>query len=484
MDAESLQRGRLPETADWDFPDEMLFDAQALALAYRFEPGRDGDGVTLEVPLALLPRLKVEQFEWLVPGLLPEKVLAMLKLLPKASRRELLPLAECARGFLAEGGRESGSLVNALREFLRSHRGVDVPGDAWRWQRLEAKLAPYLLMNFRVIDEHGACLDEARDLLRLQARLIEHAADPIKPLASDGFTREGLRDWVVDALPAVVEERRNGRLMRGFPALVDRGQSVALALFASAESAAESHALGVRRLFAIGAARETRKLVRALGHLEAMELMHAMLPAAPEYLDVPGSGAELGSAIMARALERAMPDAAQVRDEVGFRRAAKEAGAGLWPAAERIAELVRGILEEHRSLMAVRREQGATLPAASLADVDEQLAHLMFRGFVHATPDEALDNYPRYLAALRVRLEKLRRGGAGDSRKLAGITPLWQRFTARAAGHAMRGRRDPELAHYRWMLEEYRISLFAQELGTVLRVSPKRLEDQWREVSL
>lgn len=116
--------------------------------------------------------------------------------------------------------------------------------------------------------------------------------------------------------------------------------------------------------------------------------------------------------------------------------------------------------------------------------MDEQLAHLMFRGFVHATPDEALDNYPRYLAALRLRLEKLRRGGAGDNRKLAGIVPLWQRFTARAADHALRGRRDPELTHYRWMLEEYRISLFAQELGTTLRVSPKRLESQWREVSL
>ena len=484
MDPESLQRGHLPETADWDFPDEMQFEEQALALAYRFEPGCDDDGVTLQVPLALLPRLKIEQFEWLVPGLLPEKVLAMLKLLPKASRRELLPLAECARGFLAEGARGSGSLANALREFLRSHRGIHVPEDAWRWQRLEAKLEPYLLMNFRVIDEHGECLEGARDLLRLQARLIGRAADPVKPLASDGFTREGLRDWVVGALPAVVEERRNGRLMRGFPALADRGRSVALALFPSAESAAESHAVGVRRLFAIGAARETRKLVRGLAHLEAMELMHAMLPAAPEYLEVPESGAGLGGAIMARALERAMPGAAEIRDEVGYRRAAKEAVAGLWPAAERIGELVGAILEEHRSLMAVRREQGGTLPAASLADVDEQLAHLMFRGFVHVTPDEALDNYPRYLAALRVRLEKLRRGGAGDRRKLAGIVPLWQRFTARAADHAMRGRRDPELAHYRWMLEEYRISLFAQELGTALRVSPKRLESQWREVSL
>ena len=485
MDPESLARGRLPETADRDFPDEVPFEGLALTLVYRFEPGHDADGVTLEVPLAVLPRLKVEQFEWLVPGLLLEKVLAMLKLLPKACRRELLPLAGCANAFVADGGGGSGSLANALREFLRNHRGVEVPEDAWRWQRLEAKLEPYLLMNFRVVAGQGACLDGARDLLRLQARLAGPAADlPAQPLADDGFSREGLRDWVVGALPQVVEERRNGRLTRGFPALADRGQSVALSLFASAESAAESHADGVRRLFAIGAARETRKLLRGLDGLDAMELMHAMLPAAPDYARLPESGAELGGAIVARAIALAMPDAGQIRDQAGYRRAAKEASGRLWPAAEGIGELVRGILQEHRSLMAVRGEQAATLPAASLADVDEQLAHLMFRGFVHATPDEALNNYPRYLAALRVRLEKLRRGGAGDNRKLAGIVPLWQRFTARAADHASRGRRDPELARYRWMLEEYRISLFAQELGTTLRVSPKRLESQWREVSL
>jgi ATP-dependent helicase HrpA len=134
--------------------------------------------------------------------------------------------------------------------------------------------------------------------------------------------------------------------------------------------------------------------------------------------------------------------------------------------------------------MAVRREDGSTLPAESLADVDEQMAHLLFRGFLCVIPDAALDNYRRYQSALRVRLEKLRRGGAGDSRKLAAIAPLWKQFTLRAADHASRGRQDPELARFRWMLEEYRISLFAQELGTAVRVSPERLESQWRKVSL
>ena len=485
MAPETLQRRCLPENTERDYPDEILFEQQAMPLIYHFEPGRADDGVTLETSFELLPRLNAEQFEWLVPGLLAEKVLAMLKLLPKASRRELLPLADCAREFMAAGVAAGGTLANALREFLRSHRGVDVPEDAWRWRRLAQRLAPHLLMNFRVIGEDGACLEECRDLLRLQLRLAEYQGQSTRPAVHAGYSREGLRDWVIDPLPEVVEERRNGRLVRGYPALADEGQSVALGLFPSAESAAESHTRGVRRLFAIGAAREMRKLVRALPALQTMELVHAMLPAAPQYLQVPESaGGELARAIMARAVERAMPGAGEIREKAEFRRAAAQAGACLWPAAEGVCGLIQGILDEHRSLMAERLERESTLPADSLADVDEQMAHLLFRGFVHVIPDEALGNYRRYLAALRVRLEKLQRGGAGDSRKLAGIAPLWKRFTMRAADHAMRGHRDPELNRYRWMLEEYRISVFAQEQGTALRVSPERLDSQWRKVSL
>jgi ATP-dependent helicase HrpA len=485
MDPERLKRVPLPESTSRDFPDALEFEQQSIALVYRFEPGRDEDGVTVEIPVELLSRVRIEPFEWLVPGLLGEKVLAMLKLLPKASRRELLPLTDCTRDFLSDGARESGSLANALREFLRSHRGVDVPEDAWHRSRLEAKLAPHLLMNFRVIDGEGACLDESRDLLRLQARLAAYSPPVTAPAARSGYPREGLRDWVMDTLPPLVEECIDGRLVRGYPALAERASSVVLDLFPSAEAATEVHAAGVRRLYALGASREMRKLTRRIPNLSTMELVHAMLPTAPEYVVTANTaGAGLADAIMDRAVERAMPEAGGIRDEASFRRATAAADTALWAGAESIGGLIHDILEEHRSLVALRREGESILPAASLADIDEQLAHLVFRGFVHATPDEALENYPRYLAALRLRLDKLRRGGAGDSRKLAAIAPLWERFTARAAEHARRGRCDAELARYRWMLEEYRISLFAQELGTAFRVSPNRLDSQWRKVSL
>ena len=485
MDPESLARGRLPEGAERDFPDALEFEQRALALVYRFDPGRGDDGVTLEIPLELLSRIKAETLEWLVPGLLGEKVLAMLKLLPKVSRRELLPLAECARQFMDEGARGSGTLANALREFLRSRRGVEVPADAWRRERVHAKLAPHLLMNVRVLGADASVLGEGRDLLRLQARLAPASETRAETTRRSGYVREGLRDWVVDTIPAVVEEHVDGRLVRGYPALADRGESVALDLFASAEAAAQAHAAGVRRLYILGASRELRRRLRKLPNLDNLELLHAMLPPAPDYLDCEALPAEsMGRAILDRAVEAAMPGAAEIRDLASYRQAAAAADATLWPGAESLAELVHRLLETQRALTARMRELGDLVPAASLADIEEHMAHLLFRGFVLGTPCEALENYPRYLEALRLRLDKLARGGAGDERKLAAVAPLWNRFTARAAEHASRARKDTELERYRWMLEEYRVSLFAQELGTAYRISRKRLDAQWRKVSL
>ncbi len=486
MDPESLRRAPLPEGAERDFPDVLEFEQQAMSLAYRFDPGSADDGVTLAIPLELLPRVKAEAFEWLVPGLLGEKVLAMLKLLPKVNRRELLPLADCTRQFIDEGARESGTLANALREFLRSHRGVEVPEDAWRRSRLQAKLAPYLLMNFRVLDADGSVLGEGRDLLRLQARLAPVSKTSSSTARRPGYAREGLRDWVVNTIPVMVEERVDGRLVRGYPALTDHIESAALELFPSAEAAEQAHAAGVRRLYALSAFQGLRRRLRKLPHLEATELLHAMLTPAPDYAVIVGNAARdgLGRAILDRAVERAMPGAAAIRDEASYRQAAAAADAIVWPGIEALAGLIHRILETHRSLISRLRELADRLPAASAADIEEQMAHLVFRDFVLCTPHEALENYPRYLEAVRIRLDKLGRGGAGDARKLADFEPLWKRFTARAAQHASRGRRDAELERYRWMLEEYRISLFAQELGTAFRVSSKRLDDQWRLVSL
>jgi ATP-dependent helicase HrpA len=217
-----------------------------------------------------------------------------------------------------------------------------------------------------------------------------------------------------------------------------------------------------------------------------MELMHAVLPGAPDYvMPVQGEDDTLARALMDRVVDRAMPGAGSIRDEASFRHAAAEADAALWCGAESLAASIHDILVEYRALTGLRRDEEAVLPAASLEDIDQQLAHLLFRGFVRVIPDEALANYPRYLHGVRNRLDKLRRGGAGDGRKLGAITPLWNRFTARAAEHAMRARRpDAALVRYRWMIEEYRISLFAQELGTAFRVSPKLLERQWQSVSI
>ncbi|MDX1434863.1 MAG: ATP-dependent RNA helicase HrpA, partial [Gammaproteobacteria bacterium] len=261
MDAAALKR-RLPEGIERDYPDHLTVGGEALALGYCFEPGHDTDGVTLEVPLARLARLEPERFEWLVPGLLEDKVVALLRLLPKSTRRELAPLAGTARAFLAEGDAARASLVDALRDHLRETLGVSVPAEAWRWERLAAKLAPHLLMNFRILDESGAVLAEGRDLAAIKRRLVVQGRAP-RAVASRHEV-EGLRRWEVGTLADLVEDTADGRLIRGVPALEDRGEHVALTLARDADEAAVMHAAGVRRLIRFAAARELRRLEREL----------------------------------------------------------------------------------------------------------------------------------------------------------------------------------------------------------------------------
>ena len=492
MDDETMPRRSLPEGIETDYPDVLALGERSLAMGYRFGPSREDDGITTEIPLDMLPQLDADCFEWLVPGLLGEKVLAMLRLLPKATRRELLPLADTAGAFLEEGSLGSGSLTNALREYLRSARGVEVPADAWQWSRLKTKLTDHLLMNFRILSSDGQCLGEGRDLVVLQRKLVAHAGQTNARLPGSRYEREGLKRWPEGPLPELVEEHLDGRLVRGHPALVDAGDSVALRLLPSAQAACEAHATGVRRLFRLGSTRELRTLSRSLPGIERMQLVYAVLPQAPDYLcespdaESGGNGVamDLTDALIDRSVARALPGAESIRDEASYEKAAQQARGELWPAAEALCDQIANILEEYRSLLAMRRDDLDAGPSDSLADVDRQLSHLIYRGFVSATPDGALSEYPRYLQALRMRLEKIRRGGAKDSHKVAEISPLWERFAARATDHADRARRDPELMQYRWMLEEYRISLFAQELGTAYRVSRKRLDEQWRKVGI
>ncbi len=291
-------------------------------------------------------------------------------------------------------------------------------------------------------------------------------------------------------LPEEVDLEQRGARWRAWPALVDRGDSVDLVLVDTHDGAAALTRRGLLRLLMLRAAPLLKKLRHRLPGMERLGLAYALVPPAsaavasvlhlPRTLweSPPGLVDELAEAVCAQAFLSSAP---RVRSPGDFEEAYRQGVERLDEAAGQVCALCERILEPYREVLA-RQRQGA-LSASAAADVERQVSHLVFRGFLVSTGWTDLGEMPRYLEALALRLEKIRRGGAGDARKLAVFEPHWSRLVSRARTHRARGRRDPELERYRWMLEEFRVSLFAQELGTAYRISERRLDAQWSRVS-
>ena len=480
-----------PRYSERDYPDHWHLEDARLPLTYRFSPGETEDGVGVGVPLPLLGRLDPGDFEWLVPGRREEKVLAMLRTLPKPLRRELMPLSEVAARFIASHSQPEGSLGAALRHYLWRHEGVAVEEEHFHASRLARELPPHLTIRFAVTGKSGKTLGTGRDLALLQRRLWKgEARDGAGAPAAAEFERRGITEWSFDMLPEEVDLEQRGARWRAWPALVDRGDSVDLVLVDTRDGAAALTRRGLLRLLMLRAAPLLKKLRHRLPGMERLGLAYALVPPAsaavasvlhlPRTLweSPPGLVDELAEAVCAQAFLSSAP---RVRSPGDFEEAYRQGVERLDEAAGQVCALCERILEPYREVLA-RQRQGA-LSASAAADVERQVSHLVFRGFLVSTGWTDLGEMPRYLEALALRLEKIRRGGAGDARKLAVFEPHWSRLVSRARTHRARGRRDPELERYRWMLEEFRVSLFAQELGTAYRISERRLDAQWSRVS-
>ena len=475
-----------------EFPDTLQIDDQSFPLAYRFAPGEDDDGLTVTIPLDVLVDLDPGRFEWLVPGMLEDKVLALLRALPKSVRRAAMPLAGVAREFIAGAPGRDASLHEALARFLDRTRAVAVPRDAWSPARLRRVLPIHLLMRFAITDREGVVLAAGRRLDEIERRLVGRHAP--RPGAAPARGERGHASWTFGAVPVEAEDRTGDGSGVVFPALRDIGSGVVVEHYQARAAAERSHRAGLVRLFSLALRRESREILRVLPGMDELCLLYAMIASPPDWVEPPSGGAgapEPGTSAEARRhlVERAvarlfLAPAAAIRERSRFE-AVLAAGRGDF--ADTLAEVVGGGLAILRAAHAIRHLIDAPdlhAPAESLTDARRQLDGLVHHGFLAGTPDEAFASLPRYLEALRVRLEKLRRGGANDARRLAEIQPLQQRLETRARDSRARGRSsDAELARHRWMLEEYRVSVFAQELGTAFRVSRKKLDEQWSRVA-
>ncbi|MEP6607661.1 MAG: ATP-dependent RNA helicase HrpA [Burkholderiaceae bacterium] len=464
------------------FPKEMVLRAHWgagmwLRLEYHFEPGSARDGVTLTVPLSALNQIDAAQCDWLVPGMLKEKVQLLLRSLPQKLRRHCVPLPEYASGFAARARGGAGlSLIDALIDDIHAERGVACqPGDF----KLES-IPAHLWMNFKVIDEHGRQLAMSRNLSQLTSALCTAARSSFqREIETGARVREELHapitDWDFGQLPGVLEVRREGQLMVGFPALVDRKTHCSIEVFDTPEQAAIAHRAGLRRLFRFQLKEQVKFLEKNLASLQMVQVrastIQQLAGSMPTFED-------LREQIVTAAVERTCLGDPWPTDRASFAARKDEARGRISLIAQEIARVLTAIVE-HASVVARKCQSLKAFPAV-VADIEQQLAQLFGGDFIVQTPALQLDQYPRYLKAIEVRIEKLRPDPTRDAMRMkdvAALQALWQRTNA-----ARRGTQDSRLEEFRWLLEELRVSLFAQELRTPMPVSVKRLQKVWDSI--
>ncbi len=465
--ADVLREGA--DTSPGAAPDALAVGDVTLPLSYRFEPGSEDDGVTVTVPLALLEQVTGLRLAWSVPIQLHERLTEMLRGLPKELRRHFVPAPDWAAAIAGRLRFGEGDLHQALSAMLEELSGVRVSPN--EWAEADALLPPHLVMRIAVVDAQGRQVAAGRDLEKLRAELGATARAEFRALGGERYERAGIVRWDFGDLPESLELRRG---VRGWPALVDRGTSAALQLFPTCDAATAAHRGGVRRLFLLELGPELTELLDWMPGLSKLELLHAPL----------GSGAELRAALAAQTAERAfLAIDAPPRSAEAFAARLESGRSDLWKHAEAAFGLAARVLEARQSgAAALEKLAGRSAFADALADARAHFARLLPRGVLADTPPARLEHLPRYLEALRRRLDRLPTALDKDRQRRSVVDPLEASLAARAAELEGRGVHDAELKRFRWMLEELRVSLWAQELGTAEPVSEKRLAEQWARV--
>jgi ATP-dependent helicase HrpA len=459
------------------FPDTITVRQMTLPLEYHFEPGHPRDGITITVPLAGFRQLDAKRLDWLVPGLLEEKVVALIKSLPKPLRRPFVPAPDTARLVLGELRFGEGSFALAVARALTRIAGQPITSEAFRVHRLE----DHLRMRVRVVDGSGRTVAAGRDLDEIGHRLRADAASEPVVIDQAPWNRDGITCWDFGELPEVVEIPRAGLTLVGYPALIDRGDAVSVRLVNSAETATWQSRAGLRRLFVLAVADELER------HVEWLPNLRQILLEASPLADFRRHLAEL---IADRALF--YPAASEPHDTAGgeFRRNAPAFATRLAAARERLTVAVQDVLplvtilcHAYQRVRTALERPAAPVWQYAADDMAAQLAELTATGFLTTTPWQWLQAYPRYLRAIELRLEKLARGETLPDWSLnEQIASRWQRYLELARSKREQGLFDPALEHYRWLLEEFRVSLFAQSLGTAVPVSQQRLDAAWTPI--
>ncbi|MDO9238142.1 MAG: ATP-dependent RNA helicase HrpA [Aquabacterium sp.] len=500
LSREELMRHEAAGITSAAFPKVIRLGGVDCTASYLHVPGDQRDGVTVTVPIFALNQVSDDSGEWLVPGMLKDKVLALIKSLHQRPRSRLVPLPDYAESFVATTPFAQGALMDVLLKAIRDKTQLDVKrGDI----KLDV-LQPHLFMNYLVVDEFGRQLGMGRNLPALKADLGSLARGAFQALAAlktqavlqSGPTEQAdvnvaiaskttnkntpavpkqqptqpLTDWTFGELPELMEIQRGGHTLIGFPALVDRGQHVEIEVFDEPDVAAAKHRAGLRRLVALQIKEPLKYLEKNIPDLQKMAMSYMSL----------GTADELRDQIIDVALDRAYLNAPLPTDAASFKARVEEGRTRLNLIAQEVARLAGGVLIEYAT--AARKLKDARPPKELADDINGQLQRLIPKRFLVQTSYTQLQHFPRYLKGIAMRLDKYKGDAARDAQRMTELRPMDQRYTRRLA--ELKGTHDARLDEFRWLLEELRISLFAQELRTPQPVSIKRLEKVWQQMAL
>jgi ATP-dependent helicase HrpA len=471
-ESDILQRPVDAQAADL-YPDYLEWEGVRYPLSYEFEPTSEKDGVTLQVPLMALKQIPSRRLEWLVPGLLREKCIALVKSLPKALRRNFVPVPDFVDAALENLQPSNEPLTLQLGEQLRRMTGVQIDPDAWT----DSELPKHLRMNLRVMGDGGRAIAESRETADLQHQLEGQAEQALASATQDDAATEPsgeYTEWQFGALPEQVQTEKGGMQVTVYPALEDLGKQVRQIRCLDRLTAEDTTRKAIARLIINRFGRTLDDLERKLPRFKQSALMFAPVGQSKVLLD---------DLLLATAMQHFLTEEIP-RTAEGFDRVFDAHRGDFIPALEQADERLYQAMSGYQKVAKQLKGKINLAMANSMADLKFQLQNLVYPGFLVETPPEWLAEFGRYFEAALVRLEKMPREMGREREFLHTIEPLWSRYAVKRDEQQRQGVRDPELVLYRWMLEEFRVSFFAQQLGTVMTVSVKRLDRQWEKTKV
>ncbi|BBB26835.1 ATP-dependent RNA helicase HrpA [Amphritea japonica] len=469
MQEEDLLQRSAEHVTGSNYPEQLVLNGAKLKLGYHFEPGAKDDGVTLQAPLVLLNQISEERLEWLVPGMLKEKCVALLKGLPKALRKNFVPIPDYVDGFIETAIFAEGSLNEALALHLKRKTGVRISRDD-----LDAVvLDDHYRVNIRLRGEKGNTVSEGRDLQKLQHGFGSQARQALTKAPSETWGRKNITLWDFGDLPQAITLKQAGGLeLEVYPGLQDCGQSVELKVFEDQAMAVRQNRQGLARLFMLQLS-------------EQLRFVKNKLPAFPQtaiFLGKVQNKNQLQNECLFSAVQATFLHDVDIRSQQSFADQLKQYKADYCNKAEEWALLLGEIAKRYHSIQKQLSGSVNLQAVTILADIRQQLESLVYKGFLLEVPGEQLQEYPRYLKGIEARLEKYQRELPRQRMLSEQLQQLYKQYQGRAELDKKHNQYNVALEEYRWMLEEYRVSLFAQQLGTRVTISEKRLKQQWRQI--